>query len=36
MAACGYVGSPERIDRAQTEGLSPGEADLTKVASFHT
>jgi hypothetical protein len=34
-AACGYAGSPERTSQAQTEGLSPGEADPTKVASFH-
>jgi hypothetical protein len=35
MATYGYAGSPERAGRAQTEGLSPGEADTTKVASFH-
>jgi hypothetical protein len=35
MATRGYAGSPERAGRAQTEGLSPGEADLTKVALFH-
>jgi hypothetical protein len=35
MATCGYAGSPERTDRAQTEGLPPGEADVTEITSFH-
>jgi hypothetical protein len=35
MATCGYVGSPERTGRAQTEGLSPGEADSAKTTSLH-
>jgi hypothetical protein len=34
MATCGYAGSPERTSRAQTEGLSPGDADPTKITSF--
>jgi hypothetical protein len=34
MATCGYVGSPERTDRAQIEGLSSSKADSTEVASF--
>jgi hypothetical protein len=35
MATCGYAGSPDRTGRAQIEGLSPGEADLAKITSFH-
>jgi hypothetical protein len=35
MATCGYAGSPERTGRAQTEGLSLGEADPAKTTSLH-
>jgi hypothetical protein len=35
MAVCGYAGSLEKTDRAQTESLSPSESDPTKVVSFH-
>jgi hypothetical protein len=35
MATSGYAGSPERTGRAQTEGLSPGEADPAKTTSLH-
>jgi hypothetical protein len=35
VATYGYARSPERTGRAQTEGLPLGEADPTKITSFH-
>jgi hypothetical protein len=34
MAACGYIGSPKRTGRAQTESLSPSKSIRQKLCRF--